>query len=125
VKGTLKDMKPIRQFTVLPSLPPKLQRLQELAYNIWWCWNLDVIDLFRRLDADLWESSRHNPVLMLGTIEQSRLEEAEEDDGFLAHLDRSGGALIDISANRPGFRRHTLRRAKTTRSSPIFPPSTG
>ena len=81
-------MQPIRTFTIVPSLPAKLEHLRELAYNLWWCWNLEAIDLFRRLDRDLWEESGHNPVLMLGTIKQERLEEAAEDDGFLAHLER-------------------------------------
>jgi len=69
-------------------LPTKLERLRELAYNLWWCWNLEAIDLFRRLDRDLWEESNHNPVLMLGAISQERLEEVAEDEGFLAHLER-------------------------------------
>ena len=81
-------MQPICTFTILPSLPTKLERLRELAYNLWWCWNLEAIDLFRRLDRELWEESGHNPVLMLGSIRQERLEEAAEDDGFLAHLER-------------------------------------
>ncbi len=81
-------MQPICTFTVVPSLPSNLERLRELAYNLWWCWNLEAIDLFRRLDRELWEESGHNPVWMLGTIKQERLEEAAEDDGFLAELER-------------------------------------
>ncbi|MBC8264435.1 MAG: alpha-glucan family phosphorylase [Anaerolineales bacterium] len=81
-------MQPICTFTVVPSLPTGLERLRDLAYNVWWCWNLGAIDLFRRLDRDLWEESGHNPVLMLGGIKQERLEEAAEDEGFLAHLER-------------------------------------
>ncbi len=81
-------MRPICTFTIIPSLPTKLERLRELAYNLWWSWNLDGIDLFRRLDHQLWEDSGHNPVLMLGTIKQERLEETAEDEGFLAQLER-------------------------------------
>ena len=60
-------MRPIHTFTVVPCLPPRVERLRELAYNLWWSWHMDVIDLFRNLDRDLWERSGHNPVLMLGT----------------------------------------------------------
>ena len=81
-------MQPICTFTIVPSLPTKLERLRELAYNLWWCWNLEAVDLFRRLDRDLWEESGHNPVLMLGTIRQERLEEAADDDGFMAQMER-------------------------------------
>jgi starch phosphorylase len=40
------------------------------------------------MDAELWESSRHNPVYMLGAISQERLEELAGDAGFLAQMDR-------------------------------------
>jgi starch phosphorylase len=65
-----------------------LERLRELAHNLWWTWNHEAIELFRRLDRDLWETSGHNPVLMLGTIRQERLVQMAEDDGFLAHCER-------------------------------------
>ena len=68
-------MQPIRTFNVSPSLPPQLEPLRKLAYNLHWDWSVETKDLFGRLDADLWESSRHNPVLMLGTISQERLHE--------------------------------------------------
>jgi starch phosphorylase len=81
-------MKPIHTFTVVPALPDRLHRLRELAYNILWSWDHETIDLFRRLDRDLWEDSGHNPVQMLGTIAQDLLERAAKDDGFLAQLER-------------------------------------
>jgi len=78
---------------VIPSLPEPLEPLRELAYNLRWAWDHDSIDLFRRLDTDLWESSGHNPVQMLGSIDQMRLVAASADDSFLAHLERVSGAL--------------------------------
>ncbi len=81
-------MRPFRTFTVVPSLPPRIAPLTELAHNLWWSWNLDVVDLFRRLDRDLWEETGHNPVRMLGRISQERLEEAANDEGFIAHMMR-------------------------------------
>ena len=65
-------MKPAYTFTVIPQLPASLERLRELAYNLRWAWNHDTISLFRRLDSDLWETSGHNPVRMLGMIDQKR-----------------------------------------------------
>jgi len=78
----------IRTFTVLPHLPERLQPLQKLAYNMWWCWNHEAIGLFRRIDTDLFETVEHSPVKMLGAIAQTRLEQLLQDDGFLAHMDR-------------------------------------
>lgn len=71
-----------------PFLPPDLEGLRELAYNLRWTWDHDTINLFRRLDRELWEQTGHNPVLMLGTIAQERLNEAAGDEGFVAHLNR-------------------------------------
>ncbi len=81
-------MKPIRSLEVVPNLPPELECIRELAYNLRWSWDHETINLFRRLDKDLWESTGHNPVLMLGLISQERLNEAASDDGFRVHLDR-------------------------------------
>src|ERR1700722_14997510 len=47
----------LRTFTVLPNLPPALQGLQQLAYNLWWCWNHDAIALFRRIDEVKFEKA--------------------------------------------------------------------
>ncbi len=81
-------MKPAYTFTVIPRLPASLERLRELAHNIRWAWNHDTIALFRRLDSDLWETSGHNPVRMLGTVDQKRLEESAADESFMAHFER-------------------------------------
>lgn len=80
-------MKPIRTFTVKPFLPTELEQQRSLIYNLRWVWNHDAIELFR-WDRDLWEQSGHNPVLMLGTIDQAKLQDAAADEGFLAHLNR-------------------------------------
>ena len=81
-------MKPIRTFSVVPSLPKSIEGLRKVALNLRWAWSHESVELFRRLDRDLWETAGHNPVLLLGMIEQSKLEEASRDDAFLAHLAR-------------------------------------
>lgn len=99
-------MQPIRTFNVSPSLPEKLEPLRKLAYNLHWDWNVETKDLFRRLDRDLWESSRHNPVLMLGTISQARLQEVAEDEGFLAQVERAALQLEDYLRERTWYAKH-------------------
>jgi len=79
--------------TVVPSLPEKLEPLQGLARNLWYTWNPDVIELWRRLDRDLWEVSHHNPVRMLSSMSQQQLEEASRNESFLLHMDRVLEAL--------------------------------
>ncbi|MEQ9482838.1 alpha-glucan family phosphorylase [Coleofasciculus sp. F4-SAH-05] len=99
-------MQPIRTFNVSPALPEALEPLRKLAYNLHWDWNVETKDLFRRLDRKLWESTRHNPVLMLGMISQARLEEVAEDDGFLAQMERASRQLNDYLKERTWYRKH-------------------
>src|SRR5438128_2079272 len=72
----------IRTFTVLPHLPERLQPLQKLAYNMWWCWNHEAVSLFRRIDDDLFDTLENSPVKLLGAIDQVRLDQLLHDDGF-------------------------------------------
>lgn len=79
-------MRMIKTFSVTPRLPDNLKRLEELAYNLWWSWNLDGVELFRRLDNELWEQVNHNPVALLGRLPQEQLVSASEDAGFCSHM---------------------------------------
>ncbi len=79
-------MPTVRRFNVVPALPPQLQQLRELAYNLRWTWDPASTDLFRRLDVTLWRNTGHNPVALLGQISQERLNAAADDDGYLAAL---------------------------------------
>jgi len=81
-------MKPLRTFFVEPPLPDRLAVLNEMAHNVRWTWRAEMRELFRRADRDLWESSGHNPVRMLGEIAPSRYAELAGSEAFLAELDR-------------------------------------
>jgi len=95
-------MRPLRTFTIEPSLPEELSALAQLARNLWWAWHGEAQDLFRRLDSAAWEECYHNPVAMLGRIDQQRLAEVAKDDGFLAHLDRVQRLLQEYTSS-PGW----------------------
>ncbi|HTS65666.1 MAG TPA: alpha-glucan family phosphorylase [Candidatus Acidoferrales bacterium] len=77
-------IQPLREFLVRPSLPPSLDRMMELAYNILWSWEPIIRAVFRRLDPVLWRECGYNPVLMLGRVSQSALEKAAADARYLA-----------------------------------------
>lgn len=78
----------IRTFTVLPQLPTRLHALQKIAYNLWWCWHLEAVALFRRIDIDLFDKLNHSPIKLLGAVPQERFEELAKDSGFLDNMDR-------------------------------------
>ena len=70
------------------ELPERLARLSELAYNLWWTWQPEAVRLFGRLDYDLWERLGHNPIRLLREIERPRLNQAAQDQEYLALSDR-------------------------------------
>jgi starch phosphorylase len=81
-------VKPVLTVSVVPNLPKPLERLRELAYNLRWSWHHDTISLFRRLDRDLWDETGHNPVMILGLLDQKRMDALASDSAFMAHLER-------------------------------------
>jgi len=81
-------MRPLRTFNVEPTLPEELSGLRELAYNLRWAWHGAIREVFRRLDSKLWEVSGHNPVAMLGSISQERLNDVRKDSGFMMQFRR-------------------------------------
>ena len=70
-------------------------RLLEMANNLWWVWHPDAAELFRRLDRKLWEEVNHNPVKLLGIIDQKSWPMAAGNDGYLAQLNRVYEAFKD------------------------------
>jgi starch phosphorylase len=102
----------IRTFQVFPEVPKPLERLLELAHNLWWVWNPEAVDLFRRLDRELWESVYHNPVKLLGAIPQDKLEKAAADEGYLARLDRVYENFQDHMTGDLWFQRKHQDQAK-------------
>lgn len=87
-------MSHIQTFQVFPSIPEPLSFLQVLARNLWWCWHLDAIELFRRINPRLWDQSGRNPILFSTLIPQNQLEELSTDDSFLAHQKRVKDTFI-------------------------------
>ncbi len=93
-------MKPLRTFRIKPSLPDELSGLLDLAYNLRWAWRGEVREVFRRLDAKLWETTGHNPVAMLGQVDQSRLEKVAKDAGFMTQFRREYDELQEYLARK-------------------------
>ncbi|WP_455139831.1 alpha-glucan family phosphorylase [Candidatus Hodarchaeum mangrovi] len=65
------------------KVPLEINGLVDLAYNLWWSWNVDSRDLFRLLDPPLWHSSPHNPIFVLRNITEERLIKRANNKSFL------------------------------------------
>ena len=90
-------MQTIRRFTVKPSLPKALEDLRVIANNLYWSWNNDDVELFRRLDYDLWKQCLHNPIKLLGSVSQARLEDLAQNEGYLYQLAQAKERLKELN----------------------------
>lgn len=72
---------------VNPQLPKRINKLQEISYNLWWSWNTEFLRLFKIIDIDLWERIEKNPVKFLKLVTQEKLEAVCENEDFLKQYD--------------------------------------
>ncbi len=73
---------------LIERMPEKLRRLPELAYNVWWSWNAEAREIFRRLDYPLWRRTQHNPVLVLRQVSDDNLLARARDASFLRRFNK-------------------------------------
>jgi len=86
------------------KLPKRIDRLDELAHNMWWSWHYQARDLFRTLDYTLWVISGHNPVKQLRDINPDKLKAAAADPEFIALYDSVMAAFdADMSSQDTWF----------------------
>ncbi|MFN8239145.1 MAG: alpha-glucan family phosphorylase [Bacteroidales bacterium] len=72
---------------VQSDVPERMAALKELAGNMWWAWNDEAENLFKRMDPSLWDQVSHNPKVLLEKIDYKRLLVLEEDEEFLSELE--------------------------------------
>ena len=76
------------RITVVPQLPKRIEKLSEIANNLWWSWNTEFLKLFKMIDLDLWESIDKNPTKFLKLVSQEKIEKMAGDSEFLKEYDK-------------------------------------
>lgn len=69
------------------NLPADLERLGELAYNLWWSWTPRAQSLFSRIDTAAWTRHR-NPIPVLRGMDPTRWAELTADEDFMVDAGR-------------------------------------
>src|SRR3954469_4784920 len=72
-----------------------VDKLRELARNLWWTWQPDVVSLFRELDPGLWRKTDHNPIDFLKRIPAEQLERRGAEMGLNSRIDYAFRRLSD------------------------------
>ena len=75
-----------KEVTVKSRVPAELEKLSELARNIWWAWNYEATELFRDLDPTIWKEAGQNPVLLLERMSYEKLEALSKDKVILKRM---------------------------------------
>ena len=75
-----------KEVTVKSRIPEELEKLSEIARNIWWAWNFEATELFRDLDPELWKECGQNPVLLLERMSYEKLEALAKDKVILERM---------------------------------------
>lgn len=70
------------------SYPEQLEKLRELAGNIWWSWHPEAIDLFKSINPTLWNEAEMNPIKLLSLLSYNEMQDLTNDTDFMQRLEK-------------------------------------
>ena len=76
-----------------------VDKLRELARNLWWTWQPNVITLFRELDPALWRATDHNPIEFLQKLPPEQLERMADEVALHSRIDYAFRRLSEYLKN--------------------------
>ena len=62
----------LQLYNVAPRIPDELKFLETLSNNIWWCWHPLAIELFVRINPNLWRDVSGSVKEFLRMVPQAR-----------------------------------------------------
>lgn len=68
------------------ELPEDLKVLEEIAHNLWWSWNPQAKDLFRKLNPELWYKTECNPVMLIRNLSEDNIESILKNKGLMSEI---------------------------------------
>ena len=77
-----------KKVLVKPVYSEEIKKLEELSHNIWWCWNVDAIELFESIDPVAWKATEQNPVAMMEGLSVEQIASLESNEDFVGRLNR-------------------------------------
>ena len=114
-------MRSVRQFTVIPAVPPALQALTEVARNLHWTWDRETQRLFQQLDPALWTRTGRDPLRLLAEITETRWATLSTDQAVIDATNEAHRRLRDaIDAPRWFQGRHESDLRQIAYFSPEF-----
>ncbi len=66
-----------------------IQKLRELAQNLWWSWQPEIRAIFREIAPEVWSVVHHNPVALLQRVSEEEITRRVQDLEMQARINQA------------------------------------
>jgi len=88
--GNISDSRQIfklKKLFIENKLPKGLEKLEEMANNLWWSWDRDTTDLFSSILPERWEFLQYNPLAVIHELTSSDCQKLISDKDFIKKME--------------------------------------
>lgn len=75
-----------KTMTVQAKIPAELNKLEEMANNLWWTWNAEGVNLFRSINEKLFNEKKQNALEVLNALSYDELKTLAKDRRFTERM---------------------------------------
>jgi len=90
-----------KKMLVEPDYSEEMKKLQKLASNLWWCWNVDAIELFEMIDTVAFERMEQNPIALMKSLTKFQIESLENNAHFIEKLNKVYDKFMKYMSVKP------------------------
>ncbi|PLW99878.1 MAG: alpha-glucan family phosphorylase [Marinilabiliales bacterium] len=77
-----------KKIIVEPPLATSQHPLKEMAFNLWWSWNTEAIELFESIAPERWRKFEYNPVHLLESLSLDEIDRLAADKDFNQRIEK-------------------------------------
>lgn len=75
------------------------QKLIELAGNLWWSWQPEVVAIFREIDPVFWSEHSHNPIVLLRQYTPEKMEARAREENLHSRVNTAYRDWLDYMSS--------------------------
>ncbi|MEE4258656.1 MAG: alpha-glucan family phosphorylase [Bacteroidales bacterium] len=77
-----------KKIIVEPPLATSQHPLKEMAFNLWWSWNTEAVELFESIAPERWREFEYNPVRLLESLSLDEVDKLAADSAFNQRIEK-------------------------------------
>ena len=85
----------LKKLFIENKLPKGLEKLEEMANNLWWSWDKNTTDLFSSILPDRWESLQYNPIAIIHELTSTDCQKLLSDKDFINRMEANHRRFMD------------------------------